>query len=78
MATLKQCAALALQDLANQIYSGDVSAWRLADRIERRWRLHGATESKVRFLQQQSADYLKARSARLDAKFPDRLTYLHR
>lgn len=75
---LKQCALNVCYDLAVLIVSGDVSAWKIADRVERRWRIQGCTLAHVDRMKREQAEHRKALSRYHDSIFPDRLTYLHR
>lgn len=75
---MKQQAIAACAILAEWIFDGASFAWILADRIERRWRIQGATETYVRRLEAEHAAYLKAQRTKHDRQHPDRLTYLHR
>jgi hypothetical protein len=78
MTTLKKCAAYVCQDLAGQIFSGDVSQWQLADRIEKRFKLQGATQTHLNHLKKQNEKFKREERRRHDFQFPDRLSYLWR
>jgi hypothetical protein len=76
----------ALQSLASEIFSAQLeqsinlekTLWRRVDRIERRFRCVGLTESKVSALIARRNSFLAAESKRHDQQIPDRRTYLHR
>lgn len=78
MTTLKRCALNVCYDCAVRVMSGDESAWKLADRVERRWRIQGATQHHVDRMRKQEAEFKREESRRHDRLNPDRLTYLHR
>lgn len=77
---MKRIAIEACRVLAMSIHGAQVKAplWIRADRIERRFRIQGATDYIVCRLGDARADFLAAESKRHDSQFPDRLTYLHR
>lgn len=75
---LKQAALNVCYDLAAAIVSGDEGKWKLADRIERRWKIQGCTLAHVDRFKREHQAYLRQLSKLHDSMFPDRLTYLHR
>lgn len=75
---MKAIAAAACYTLAGWIYDGCSFAWPLADAIERRWRIQGATDWYIRNWTTQHEQWQADRRRTLDRRHPDRLTYLHR
>lgn len=78
MITIRQCALNVCADQAALIVGGDESAWVLADKIERRWRIQGATLHHVDRMRAAEKEFKKQQSLKHDALYPDRKTYLHR
>lgn len=78
MITLRKAAENCLYDCAVRIVSGDESAWKLVDRIERRWHMQGATSNHVNRMRASQRAFKIAESKRHDFIYPDRLSYLHR
>lgn len=82
MIPLRKAALNACQDLASAIIGtlpdDNLTAWHRAHRIERRWRMQGATDYLVQAWKQRNAAFLQDQSERHDYQHPDRLTYLHR
>lgn len=75
---MKRIAENACETLAHWIYSGQSFAWITANRIEKRFKIQGATMMFVDRWTRERLEFDKNESARHDRRNPDRLTYLHR
>lgn len=75
---MKTIAINACRELARRIaWENEEQLWKLADRIERRWTIQGCTLALVDAHKAEYRAYLKKLNAKLDAKYPDRMSYLH-
>lgn len=80
---MKAIALQACLELAHWIYDSEGTSvqslwWEMADKIERRFRIIGATQATVDRWSKQRKEYVKERNRALNALHPDRLSYLHR
>jgi hypothetical protein len=75
---MKQVAIQACRDIVANIIDGNEAAWRRVDKIEKRFKIQGATDSMVEAFRNSNRDFLRTESNKHDLANPDRFTYLHR
>jgi hypothetical protein len=76
---MKNIAINACRKLAQQIAWDNCEHLRtLADKIEHRWSIQGCTSALVDTHMAKRRAYLQELKTKLDAKYPDRMSYLHR